>query len=197
MGMETRSANHNTMAAMPNFLARCENSAARSGSVASSACWANQRKHESHQICLKRWINGNVCELRPWKHVLKHLDWIYESLAADAGEPADDAADGQLPVVPVMTEGGGVHSADGVIQVVLLLTRAWQQVETDLLSCRFLRLRLSRHDCRSQECGLALLLKQEGGDDPAAALWFQFYIKKKKLKRVEFTKSLVDHCLCH
>lgn len=37
-GMETRSNNHDRMAVMPNFLARWENSAARCGSVASSAC---------------------------------------------------------------------------------------------------------------------------------------------------------------
>lgn len=37
-GMKSRSANHDRMAMRPNFLARCENSAARCGSVASSAC---------------------------------------------------------------------------------------------------------------------------------------------------------------
>lgn len=71
MGMETRSNTHDRMAMMPNLLARRENSTARCGSVASSACWANQRMHESHQICLTGWMDATPMKTpsAPWLNI--------------------------------------------------------------------------------------------------------------------------------
>lgn len=97
----------------------------------------------------------------------EHLDWVDESLAADAGQPADDAADGQSPVVAVCAAPGGVAPTDGVVHRVLLLSWAWEQVERDLLVSCFPHLRLVRHDWKSRERGEDLVLKQEAGTDPA------------------------------
>lgn len=65
-----------------------------------------------------------------WK-MKNYLDWIYQSLDSNAGDPTDDAADGQFPVVLVIAAGGSFlfNSYFTASVIILCISCPWKGIQ--------------------------------------------------------------------
>lgn len=106
-------------------------------------------------ICTRRVCPGtktavSAFRLLPLEIDSLYLDGVDESLDSDAGDPADDAADGEFPVV-VVVAAGGVLPGGGLAAAVISsrVAGAWDEVQ----SHRFILVILIqiRHVCRRPE----------------------------------------------
>lgn len=75
---------------------------------------------------------------------LLRLDWVYQSGDSDAGEPTDDAADGQLPVV-IIPPAGRQSIPHSIAAVVFCVAGPRDESQANISGRVFMCLRWLRH----------------------------------------------------